>query len=256
MRLGSKVYSGSYIRTGGNSKVKVVYKNGDQMMVGPGTIYQIKGVKLSNGKTTSTMKLMYGTVRAVIDKDGPRNNMKIKTKTAAMGVRGTDFKIYQGGAKTKTKLVVLRGEVEVKVKKVPKKEIIKAGTTMETTQKNDITNKPEVIVKPVTKVDLISIQKETKIEKSEEEVSQAVKVEIEKAQKKAAEVTVKDIKRYNANSVAKLDQSKIDNPEALNSVAVKSLIKDAPVGRKGKIDLDTFNDLQSNAYDKYFDLDE
>lgn len=123
-RLGMKIKNGSILETGNKSKARIVYKNGDQFNVGEGTAYSINWSRTRKSKKKgSIVNLMRGKLRAIVSKKGPRNNMKVTTKFASMGVRGTDFFVTKKGNVGSTKLTVLRGEVALKVQ--PKPEIVK-----------------------------------------------------------------------------------------------------------------------------------
>ncbi len=117
-KLGYKVEAGDVVRTGNDAKARIVYKNGDQFNVGEGTEYRVAVKNLNSGddkKEKSVITLMRGQLRAIISKEGPRNNMEIKTQNVSMGVRGTDFYVSKKGNMGTSEVSVLRGEVEVKI---------------------------------------------------------------------------------------------------------------------------------------------
>ncbi|MEK6704418.1 MAG: FecR family protein [Bdellovibrionota bacterium] len=108
-----RVERGNVISTAPNAKARVVFDNGDQFNIGPGTSYRITWDNdTANAKTH--LKLMYGKLRGVIAKGGPRSRIQIKTRSATMGVRGTDFFIADDGVSGETEISILRGSVEVK----------------------------------------------------------------------------------------------------------------------------------------------
>jgi hypothetical protein len=111
-RIGQKVRPHEIIRTGKKSRVRLVFTNGDQYTLGPGTVYE--GAPKSKHKRGggSVVNLLYGKFRAVISKKGPRKELTIRTRNAALGVRGTDLFVSKRGLSGKTKLAVLRGRVE------------------------------------------------------------------------------------------------------------------------------------------------
>lgn len=269
VRLGAKLTNGAILRTGKGAKVKVVYKNGDQMNVGEATAYQISwkpGKK--KDKNPGAIKLIYGSIRGVISKKGPRSNIKIKTKQAVMGIRGTDFHVGQRGTSGKSALSVLRGKVEVADIKNPQKKIsVSQGFSAEI--KKEVVNKKVAkgkkrkkkaalfqVVK-TTKNDLVEIQKDSEIKQDKKdlkEASSAVKKQLAKLEKKAVENTLSDIKEYDPELYNNLKEKKVDDLDKINKVVVGKVFEKAPV-KKVKIGIDD-DALEEDAYEKYFSIDE
>lgn len=117
VKLGQQVFNGNIVRTGGkDSKARIVFQNGDQFNIGSGTTYEIHFEKDDKSKNPqSVVNLIYGKIRAVVSKNGPRNNLKIKTRSASMGVRGTDFFVEHKGSSKDTAVSVIRGAVAIKL---------------------------------------------------------------------------------------------------------------------------------------------
>lgn len=146
-KIGDSVEQGNILRTTPTSKVRVIYPNGDQIHVGSGTAYRIHWSE-NNSKPSTDIDLKYGKLRGIIEKGGPRSRLQVKTKSAVMGVRGTDFFIAGGGDDDNTEISLLRGEVEVhsslpqtQPPKTPKKEISKnhaQSTPPSVTQKTKV----------------------------------------------------------------------------------------------------------------------
>ena len=90
--------------------MKIVYKNGDQFNIGEGTSFEIKW---KSNKSPPTGNLLYGSIRGIISKKGSRSGLIIKSKSAVMGVRGTDFNFTQRGTSGKSAISVIRGKVDV-----------------------------------------------------------------------------------------------------------------------------------------------
>jgi hypothetical protein len=108
-KVGSRLEKGNILRTAPSGKARVVFDNGDQYNVGTSTAYKVAYEKdVADGKPS--VDLMYG----IVAKGGPRSKLQIRTKSATMGVRGTDFYIADGGPTGGTEVTVMRGEVEVK----------------------------------------------------------------------------------------------------------------------------------------------
>lgn len=268
IRLGTKLTNGSILRTGKGAKVKIVYKNGDQMNVGEGTAYQVtwKSKTKKGGKNPGTINLMYGSIRGVINKKGPRSGIKIRTKQAVMGVRGTDFHIGQKGTSGKSSLSVLRGKVEMADKKNPSKKLeVAQGFSAEIqkevedkkTAKKDKKKATSVFqVAKTTKNDLVKIQKQSEIKQDEKDLKEApkaLKKQIAKLEKKAVENTLSDIKEYDPELYKNLKEKNVDDVDKINKVVVGKVFEKAPV-KKVKIGIDD-DELEENAYDKYFKVD-
>ncbi len=269
VRPGTKIKNGNILRTGKKAKAKIVFKNGDQFNVGEGTAYQINWKKASSKKTKgSTVHLIYGSLRGIISKKGPRNNLRVKSKNAVMGVRGTDFHFSQKGTSGKTSISVLRGKVDVNEVLKPKKIVkIQQGFSAEilkTTTKKKIAGKEKSkvhtklnIIK-TTKNDLVHIQKDSKIEESKQDkaIPKSMKVEIMKREQEAIKVTLDDIKEYQPSVYKELKNKKVKSIDTVNTVVVSKAFEKAPV-KKQKKGFDELNlELEDNAYKKYFKVDE
>lgn len=262
IRLGTKLTNGSILRTGKGSKVKIVYKNGDQMNVGEGTAYQVSwSKKIIKGKNPGAIDLMYGSIRGVINKKGPRSGIKIKTKQAVMGIRGTDFHIGQRGTSGKSSLSVLRGKVEVADKKNPKKKMevamgFSAEIQKEVKAQKKQKNTSLFQVAKTTKNELVEIQKESDIKQDKKDLAEApkaLKKQLAKLEKKAVENTLSDIKEYDPALYKSLKDKNIDDVDKINKVVVGKVFEKAPV-KKVKIGIDD-DELEENAYEKYFNID-
>lgn len=120
-RRGDKIENGNLIQTGKASRVRLVYRNGDQVLISPETVYQITWNE--DKRTPPKAELVMGKIRAMVRKNGPRAKMQVKTRTAAMGVRGTDFFVDARTKSGESKVTVLRGKVAVKPQSVKAKAI-------------------------------------------------------------------------------------------------------------------------------------
>ncbi|MGK0367601.1 MAG: hypothetical protein ACI9QD_000739 [Thermoproteota archaeon] len=271
-RLGFKIPNGTVIKTGRKSKARIVYKNGDQFNVGEGTSYKIVSVVSKKSKKGSTtVNLLYGKLRAIISKKGPRNNMKIKTNTAVMGIRGTDFYVNKTSSLKGAEVTVLRGMVEIKPKnkklktvkiqkgftaKAPKpKRIIKRKKSKLAAKiKQEVEVLEEVKVLITSKQELIVIQTQSVIKK--EEMSKKDKIAtkkiakiLEKLEKKAVENTLDDIKVYDPDLYKKLKKDKVASVDVINTTVVKKMFKKAP-DRPLKPGLENLGD--DDVYERYF----
>jgi hypothetical protein len=259
VRRGTKIKNGNILRTGNGAKLKVVFKNGDQFNIGEGTAYKInwkKNNNLQKRKSNTTVNLIYGSLRGVISKKGPRNTLKVKSKNAVMGVRGTDFSFSQRGTSGKTSISVLRGKVDVSNINTPKKVVnVQQGFSAELKLIKKIKSKAiqpaSLKLVRTSKSELLQIQKDSKIEKEQDEVvSKEIIKEIKDLQTKAVSVTMDDIKEYQPQIYQELKKKTITSVDTLNTKVVATAYKKAPI-RNSKKDIDE-TDLEENAYKKYF----
>jgi hypothetical protein len=125
-KLGDKVQLGQLVRTGKRSFARIIFENGDQFLVSPGSEYVLT-VPKSKKNSYSLINLTRGKLRAIISRDGPRNKMRVKTRNAAMGVRGTDFFVNAKGF-NRSEVSIIRGKVTLKVDTKTAKKVINIDT--------------------------------------------------------------------------------------------------------------------------------
>lgn len=243
--VGDKVFQGQIVRTGKRSLARIIFENGDQFMVGPGSEYSLS-IPKKKARGSSLINLTRGKLRAIISKEGPRNKMNVETRNVAMGVRGTDFYVDAKGY-DRSEVSVIRGEVKLKEKPVekivkmkakeikvvrkstePKKEVtLKTGYSAAFTVERKIdeivkTEKKamkkeaqEVIetdlkIKRTTKEKLVAIQKNTVVKETPEERKVAAKVD-ETIKKKIEKLEKKAVK-------VTLDDIKTHTPEVYEKI--------------------------------------
>ncbi len=114
VKVGDRLENKNILRVSPGSSAKVIYDNGDMITVGSSTAYRINWKK-DDVKAETTINMMYGKIRGVVAKGGPRSRLKVKTASATMGVRGTEFFVADGGPEKGTEISILRGSVDVKV---------------------------------------------------------------------------------------------------------------------------------------------
>jgi hypothetical protein len=241
-RVGDRVGNNNIVRTLPGSQTRVIYDNGDQFYVGSGTAYKIAWNEKK--EDPAIMKFMYGRLRGVISKEGPRKKLTIRTHAAVMGVRGTDFYIADSGPEGETEISVLRGAVDVETP-AGRKSLIKTGMSASIHEKTEI--------RETTKEDLGGIQIASTLPTSDIKPSTTI-LELEK---KAIEVTVKDIQLYQPELFKKLNKNidQINSVQDLNFKAVALVAETAPPAplkrRKPKITELKETD-SADYYDKYF----
>ncbi len=275
VRPGMKIQNGNILRTGAKSKARIVYKNGDQFNVGQGTAYKVSWKKEKGKKTETTVDLIYGSLRGVVSKKGPRNNLKVKSRTAVMGVRGTDFYFSQKGSSGKTEVSVLRGKVEL-VQKSPEtmplsKEQLKRvevpqgfsaeliSNLIKTDKKTkDKSTEAHITLNQTSKHELLHIQKESKVveSKADKVVEKEVIRELKQLERQAITTTLEDIKEYQPEVYEEIKKKKVKSIDVVNTTVVAKAFKKAPLKKAKKSFDDLDIEVEDDAYDKYFSDDE
>lgn len=113
LALKDVVRPGTVVKTEPKSFVKLLFADQSQMSVGPDTTLKIEPTKPGD---PSLVNLVGGQIRAKVTKDLLKGNddkekMLIKTKTAAMGIRGTDFNVSFNSQNNVTALITFEGSV-------------------------------------------------------------------------------------------------------------------------------------------------
>lgn len=269
-KVGHRVEQGNIVRTAPGAKARVVFENGDQINVGPATAMRIFWNK-DAAKASTRMDLAYGKIRGIVEKGGPRSHMQIRTRTATMGVRGTDFFIADGGTDGGTEVSIMRGAVEV----TPKAENAKPVEVKQGMSADIPPAKPEaaaeakadpakmsalpvqaaVELRQTTQEELQGIQRSSTIERKPAEAAQAGTPDIAKLESKAVETTLKDIKTYDPKMYAQLETRKPTSTDEINNHVVQALIKDAPKAPENhKPHKSEVDNLEQGAYEKYFKI--
>lgn len=256
-KLGSKISNGDILKTGKEAKARIVYKNGDQLNIAEGSAFKISWKKdPQTQKPASTIEILNGAIRGIVSKKGPRNSLRVKSRSAVMGVRGTDFHFSQKGTSGQTSISVLRGKVEVAKQEKPK-EIMKVSqgfsAKIEPKEKTQIPTKVDIV--QTTKNDLIEIQKETKILKPDM-ASKEVEKDLIQLEKEAIKTTLEDIKEYQPEVYKVLEKKKITEVDTVNTVVVTKALEKAPIKKTKKGFEELGIDLNQDAYKKYFKIED
>lgn len=268
LKKGDRPSNGDVIITDRDGKARLIFRNGDQITVTPGTAYKFSWDP--NTQKNALAELIYGDIRAVIQPGGPREGMKVKTKSAVMGVRGTDFYASGWDAHGGSKVAVIRGKVAVAAVddagKMLKTVDIPAGSTgvvpSQPSQKKKedvVASVSEVKVESTSKEQLVVIQKDSKVAvlTAKDDTSSAeTKKELAELENQAVETTLKDIQKYDPSLYEKIktDQTKgakLDS-DGLQAESVKKIFASAPSEAKA-VRKPTLEDLDSGGdiYEKY-----
>jgi hypothetical protein len=188
----------------------------------------------------------------MVDKEGPRSGMKVKTRTATFAIRGTDFHVVQGSTSGATQLSVLRGQVEVTPQKEVATEQPVASVTVGSGQSAVTTPEaqaPKVL--ETTKQELALIAQETKVEMKPEQIPEAVKTEIKALEEQAKTNVLKDIERHDPKLYAEISKKEGVDLEDINMKTVEKVYQKAPEA-KGKPLWRDFDEADQDPYKKYF----
>lgn len=94
--IGSALEDYDLIRTGSNGKMDLIVRTPQnqqiQLSVQSNTAFYIETGKLANGTDRTAFEMMTGTLSCKVEKLSG-SDVQVKTKSAAMGVRGTNFKV-------------------------------------------------------------------------------------------------------------------------------------------------------------------
>jgi hypothetical protein len=289
--VGMRVEQGNIVRTAPGAKARIVFDNGDQYVVGPGTAFRVFwNQDTVDGKPSVGM--MYGKLRGVIEKGGPRTRLIIKTKSATMGVRGTDFFIADGGATGGTEIATIRGTVAVTPVAAPGAgekpktvEVTKglsvdiapprrpevppaavpsilpgpAQTGAPVAQASAIpapVPAPIVQLRKTTQEEFTAIQRSTVIAPPKpttlEPAPEVAKV-VQSLETKATATLLKDIQNHDPELFTQLKEKPVASVQELDTKAVELLKKEAPKApTKRKPFRAELEDLENGAYEKYF----
>lgn len=109
VELGQKIYEDTSILTKEKSFVVLEFSDGSRMSVGPQS--KVVVVK-ARGSDPGLISLLKGQIRNTVKpEDNNENKYIIRTRTAALGVRGTDFQTSYNTENKATALVTFKGRV-------------------------------------------------------------------------------------------------------------------------------------------------
>ncbi len=116
---GTVLKTGEHVKTGPRASARILYPDGSKLLVGKGSEIVVAG----NSQGTEWTNLESGEVRGVVKKTSQasansalpaaRHRFAIRSKSAVMGVRGTDFFFSLDEAVGDARVVTLEGTVEV-----------------------------------------------------------------------------------------------------------------------------------------------
>ena len=114
VKADQSIPEGAVVQTADKSFVKLLFIDKSQMNLGPNSQMIINAFPK---KEAGIITLVKGQIRSQVTKDymemddKSKSKLYIKTKTAAMGIRGTDFQVNYNPANQNTSLVTFEGKV-------------------------------------------------------------------------------------------------------------------------------------------------
>jgi hypothetical protein len=112
LKRGVKLYKDSSVYVNGKGFAKIQYINSSSVTVGPNSKVALE---MDLKDKTSLVNLVSGKIRAAVDKNA-KNDKKflVRTSSATMGVRGTEFQVSFAPKAKKTSLLTFDGRVDMK----------------------------------------------------------------------------------------------------------------------------------------------
>jgi len=136
VKKGMKIRKDTSILTKLRSFVQVRLNDNSKISIGPNSKMTIDRVTKSKAGFITLLK---GQLRSEVEKKKhtkAREKLLIKTRTAALGVRGTDFRTSYNPDSKITNLITFRGNVALK--KIDEKKVEKAEEIVEELKKKDV----------------------------------------------------------------------------------------------------------------------
>ena len=94
LKLGDSVTEGSMINTSSDGSVKLLMRDKTLLDLGPSTLFKIDEYQINTQAKDrqADVSIDYGKMRALVSKKmGNKSKFKVRTRSATMGVRGTEF---------------------------------------------------------------------------------------------------------------------------------------------------------------------
>lgn len=114
-RIGLKIFPQSTIKTGKDSRAKVVMTDQNEINVSPESVVELSKYEFDPKADNKNVliNVIYGKIRSkVSQKYEGGNKFQVKTPSAVAGVRGTDFITSFDKGRSETKIITFEGRVE------------------------------------------------------------------------------------------------------------------------------------------------
>ncbi len=111
IKEGAPIFAGDTIATMADARVKLVLKDESEIVLPSSSKFQVESFSKEE-KTPSVLSVFVGSLRAKVTKSAAGDTkMLVKTPSATMGVRGTDFQAIYNEKTKMTSLVTFEGQV-------------------------------------------------------------------------------------------------------------------------------------------------
>jgi hypothetical protein len=135
VKSGARVKVGSVIETGKGSKATLILGKGSVFQIGPDSRMVVGEYGITpEQEELASLDLKFGKTRALILNQGPKRELKIRTRAATMGVRGTEIFIDSPKEPAQpVQFMTIEGMAEVKLGEtaspipLPQNQALKSG---------------------------------------------------------------------------------------------------------------------------------
>lgn len=200
-KMHMKLFENSSILTKKSSLVRIRLKNKTTITLGPNSKINLKEIKPVK---SDTIDLISGRIRTKVEeleknKKQDKDKLKIVTRSAALGVRGTEFYTIYNFENKNTSVITLKGAVELKeetvFQKKPKKKMPQAknipakekkSVTIKEGKYASIHHQKQEIIKP-TRISPLQLNVLKNLEKEEKEDKE------DKKEKEKEQETISDL---------------------------------------------------------------
>jgi hypothetical protein len=167
VKRGDRLFEDTSVVTGNRSFVRIEFLDKSRLSLGPKSKIVVTQIKKKEGSVISLLK---GRTRTKVKPgNSKKNKFFIKTRTAALGVRGTDFQTIYNPDNKVTNLLTYKGKVAMANLKDPAIPKAKKEVVLERDSKNRLKVTKEEVAKPLSeseRLDLVLEKKKTVVVES------------------------------------------------------------------------------------------
>lgn len=251
VKRGGKLKPGTWIKTASDGNLKLILSQGDQISVGPSSVFYYESRK--SDKDSATLNVLYGKMRATLSSTGPNNNARVRTPTGVAGVRGTDFFVSQALSEG-LEVNVVRGQVAVQKTEATAPVIVQSGQKAEISA---IEVNKEIQVLQTSKQDLVELAILSKSVALSDSERKELPEELKQLETVAVKAVIEDIKKYDPKQ-AELLQQDMTAQLNLDSIAQTVVVEAAKVAPSRAADIQKLSprqieDLGKDVYKEFFE---
>jgi hypothetical protein len=190
--VGDPVENDAVLVTKAKSRARVIFTNGDQISIGPKSVFRMAW----RPRERTLLELAQGALKAWILSDGPRANLQVRTRTAVIGVRGTEFAVRKASRRSETSLTVLRGKVGLKA--AGNGKIRNMGVEIAQGQTAETRADGSVAARTTTAIELQAVEADVRMGESstQQELPANVAKRIAALEKAAAGALMSELEKY------------------------------------------------------------